>query len=187
MAAPDPAEIPKVIDLASREAARYLESIADRNVRDPGAEEVAASFRGELPEDGIGAERALEELVAGIDGAVHSAGPRFFHFVNGGTTPAALGADWLASALDQNTGAWVSSPLGGELERIALEWLRDLFGLPAGWGGVLTTGATMANFVALACARRWCGLQQGVDVDEMGLAALPLIPVFGSGYVHRAT
>ena len=92
MAAPDPAEIPKVIDLASREAARYLESIADRNVRDPRAEQVAASFRGELPEDGVGAERALEELVAGIDGAVHSAGPKFFHFVDGGITPAALGA-----------------------------------------------------------------------------------------------
>src|SRR5204863_201742 len=69
MAAPDPAEVPKVIDLASRKAARYLESIADRNVRDPRAEEVAASFRGDLPEDGVGAERALEELVAGIDGA----------------------------------------------------------------------------------------------------------------------
>ena len=184
MAGPDPAELPKVIDLASREAVRYFESIADRNVRDPRAEEVAALFRGDLPEEGVGAERALEELVAGIDGAVHSAGPKFFHFVDGGTTPAALGADWLASALDQNTGAWVSSPLGGELERIALGWLRELFGLPAGWGGVLTTGATMANFVALACARRWCGVRQGVDVDDVGLAGLPPIQVFGSGYVH---
>src|SRR5436190_294654 len=184
MTTPDPAELPKVIDLASREATAYLESIAERNVRDPRAEEVAAGFRGRLPEDGVGAERALEELVGGMDGAVHSAGPKFFHFVNGGTTPAALGADWLASALDQNTGAWVASPLGGELERIAIEWLLDLFGLPEDWGGVLTTGATMANFVGLACARRWCGLQQGVDVDEAGLAGLPPIKVFGSGYVH---
>jgi glutamate/tyrosine decarboxylase-like PLP-dependent enzyme len=184
MGAPDPAELPKVMDLASREAARYFASLADRPVRDPRAEDVAASFRGALPEDGVGAERALEELVAGIDGAVHSAGPRFFHFVNGGTTPAALGADWLASALDQNTGAWVASPLGGQLEWIALEWLRDLFGLPAGWGGVLTTGATMANFTALACARRWCGLQRDVDIDDVGLSGLPPIQVFGSGYVH---
>jgi glutamate/tyrosine decarboxylase-like PLP-dependent enzyme len=184
MGEPDPAELPKVIDLASREAARYLESIADRPVRDPRAEDVAASFRADLLDDGVGAERALEELVAGIDGAVHSAGPKFFHFVNGGATPAALGADWLASTLDQNPGAWVASPLGGELEWIVLGWLRDLFGLPAEWGGVITTGATMANFVALACARRWCGLQQGVDVDAVGLAGLPPIQVFGSGYVH---
>src|SRR5437867_3429862 len=184
MAAPDPAELPKVIDLASREAARYLESIADRDVRDPRAEEVAMSFRGDLPEDGVGAEQALQELLAGIDGAVHSAGPKFFHFVNGGTTPAALGADWLASTLDQNVGAWVSSPLAGQLEWIAIEWLLDLFGLPSDWGGVLTTGATMANFVGLACARRWCGLQRGVDVDEVGLAGLPPIQVFGSGFIH---
>src|SRR6478672_12276916 len=127
MTAPDPAEIPKVVDLASREVARYLESIAERNVRDPRAEEVAASFRGELPEDGVGAERALEELVAGIDGAVHSAGPKFFHFVDGGTTPAALGADWLATTLDQNPGAWVSTPLAARLEQVSIEWLKELF------------------------------------------------------------
>jgi glutamate/tyrosine decarboxylase-like PLP-dependent enzyme len=184
MTTPDPAELPKVIDLVAREASRYVESVADRNVRDPHAEDVASTFRGDLPDEGVGAEQVLQELIAGIDGAVHSSGPRFFHFVNGGTTPAALGADWLASTLDQNTGAWVSSPLGGELEWIAIEWLLDLFGLPKDWGGVLTTGATMANFVALACARRWCGLQQGVDVDDVGLAALPPIQVFGSGYVH---
>jgi glutamate/tyrosine decarboxylase-like PLP-dependent enzyme len=184
MSAPDPSELPVVIDLASREAARYLEGIAERAVRDPRAEEVAASFDAELPDEGVGAVRALEELLGGIDGAVHSAGPKFFHFVNGGTTPAALGADWIASALDQNTGAWVSSPLGGHLEWISLAWLRDLFGLPSEWGGVITTGATMANFVALACARRWCGLQQGVDVDEVGLAGLPPVQVFGGGYVH---
>ncbi len=184
MAAPRPDELSDVIDLASREAARYLEGIAERAVRDPRAEEVASSFEAALPEDGVGAVRALEELVGGIDGAVHSAGPKFFHFVNGGSTPAALGADWIASTLDQNTGAWVSSPLGGHLEWIALEWLRDLFGLPREWGGVLTSGATMANFVALACARRWCGLQREVDVDEVGLAGLPPVHVFGSGYVH---
>src|SRR4029453_690937 len=170
MAAPDPAELPKVMDLASREAPRYPESIAERNVRDPRAVDVALTFRGDLPDDGVGAERALEELVAGVDGAVHSAGPKFFHFVNGGTTPAALGADWLASALDQKLGAWGASPLGGELERISIGWLLDLFGLPEDWGGVLTTGATMANFVALACARRWCGLERGVDVHEQGLS-----------------
>jgi glutamate/tyrosine decarboxylase-like PLP-dependent enzyme len=184
MGAPDPTELPAVIELASREAARYLEGIAERAVRSPRAEEVATSFDAALSEDGVGAVPALEELLGGIDGAVHSAGPKFFHFVNGGTTPAALGADWIASTLDQNTGAWVSSPLGGHLEWIALEWLRDLFGLPSDWGGVITSGATMANFVALACARRWCGLLQGVDVDEVGLAGLPPVQVFGSGYVH---
>jgi glutamate/tyrosine decarboxylase-like PLP-dependent enzyme len=122
--------------------------------------------------------------VAGLDGAVHSGGPKFFHFVNGGTTPAALGADWLTSTIDQNTGAWVASPLGGRIEQVAVDWLKELFGLPPAWGGVLTTGATMANFTALACARRWCGLQRGIDVDDVGLAGSPPVPVFGGGYVH---
>ena len=181
---PDPAELQGVVDFTAREAAAYLRGIADRPVRDPRADEIAASFGGPLPDQGIGALGALEELLAGIDGAVHSAGPKFFHFVDGGTTPAALGADWLTSMLDQNPGAWVSSPLAGRLEQVAIEWLKELFGLPAPWGGVLTTGATMANFVALGCARRWCAARAGVDVDELGLTAAPPITVLGGGYTH---
>jgi glutamate/tyrosine decarboxylase-like PLP-dependent enzyme len=184
MPTPDPAELPEVVDLAARAAAAYLEDLAERPVRDPKAEERAASFGGPLPQEGVGAARALEELVEGFDAAVHSAGPKFFHFVQGGATPAALGADWLTSTLDQNPGAWVASPLGGRLEQVAVEWLKELFGLPASWGGVLTTGATMANFVALGCARRWCAQQAGVDVDAEGLAAAPPISVLGGGYVH---
>jgi glutamate/tyrosine decarboxylase-like PLP-dependent enzyme len=180
----DPSELQDVIDLAAREAGSYLETIADRPVRDPRADEIAATFGGSLPDEGVGAVRALEELVAGFDGAVHSAGPKFFHFVDGGTTPAALGADWLAAALDQNPGAWVSTPLAARLEQVSIDWLKELFGLPAAWGGVLTTGATMANFVALACARRWCAERVGVDVDDLGVAAAPPITVLGGGYTH---
>jgi glutamate/tyrosine decarboxylase-like PLP-dependent enzyme len=184
MSRPDPDELQGVIDLTARAAGEYLEGVADRPVRDPRADEVAATFGGPLPEEGVGAERALQELLGGLGAAVHSAGPKFFHFVNGGTTPAALGADWLATTLDQNPGAWVSSPLAGRLEQVSIEWLKELFGLPAAWGGVLTTGATMANFVALACARRWCAMRAGVDVDDLGVAAAPPITVLGGGYTH---
>ena len=181
---PTPDEIPEVIAFASEAAARYLDGIDERPARHSDAREVAMRFGGGLPEEGAGAIGALEELAAGFDGTVRSAGPRFFHFVNGGTTPAALGADWLTSTLDQNTGAFVASPLGARLEQVALGWLRDLFGLPDDWGGVLTTGATMANFTALACARRWCGQRLGVDADEDGAAALGPVAVLGGGYVH---
>ena len=131
MSRPDPSELKGVIDLTAGAAADYLAGIADRPVRDPRADDVAATFGGPLPEEGVGAEKALEELIGGLDGAVHSAGPKFFHFVDGGTTPAALGADWLATALDQNPGAWVSSPLAGRLEQVSIDWLKELFGLPA--------------------------------------------------------
>lgn len=184
MSDPSHDEIPAVIELMAREAAGYLDGIDDRPVRAPEADETALAFGGPLPERGVGAVAAIEELLGGEAGAVRSAGARFFHFVNGGTTPAALGADWLASVLDQNVGAWVATPLGARLEQVALAWLKELFGLPEAWSGVLTTGATMANVTALACARRWAGLRAGVDVEEDGLSSMPPIAVFGSGYLH---
>ncbi len=184
MSRPDPDELPDVIRFAANESRDYLDTLADRPVRDPRADEVAATFGGPLPEQGVGSLAALQELVGGFDAAVHSAGPKFFHFVDGGTTPAALGADWLATTLDQNPGAWVSTPLAARLEQVSIDWLKSLFGLPASWGGVLTTGATMANFVALACARRWCALRAGVDIDELGVGAAPPITVLGGGYTH---
>jgi glutamate/tyrosine decarboxylase-like PLP-dependent enzyme len=164
------------------EAGRYLAELDDSPVL-PNRE---SRFGGALPENGEGALAALAELVAGSDLATRSSGPRFFHFVTGGTTPAALGADWLTSLLDQNSFSHVSSPLGMELEDVAIRWLLDLFELPDDWGGVLTTGATMANFVGLACARRWWAQRHGVDVDERGFAGLPAVPVYSTGYIHAS-
>jgi glutamate/tyrosine decarboxylase-like PLP-dependent enzyme len=164
------------------EAGRYLAELDESPVL-PTRE---SRFGGTLPEDGDGALAALAELIAGSDLATRSSGPRFFHFVTGGTTPAALGADWLTSLLDQNSFSWVSSPLGTELEDVAIRWLLDLFELPDHWGGVLTTGATMANFVGLACGRRWWAERHGVDLDERGFAGLPAVPVFSTGYIHAS-
>ena len=180
-----PGELDDVLSLVAAEARRYLEGLDERPLVTAGSEAAARSLGGSLPEESDGAVAALQELLdAGIEASVASAGPRMFHFVTGGVTPAALGADWLTSTLDQSGFAWVGSPLSGELERISIAWLVDLFGLPESWGGVLTTGATMANFVALATARRWWAKRHDVDVDADGLAGLPSVPVFSSGYVH---
>jgi len=179
-------EIDPVIALLAKEGADYLARLDDRPVRAADVEERATTFDRQLPERGEGAENAMRELLDGVDAGLHTSGPRWFHFITGGTTPAALGADWLTTVLDQNPGAYVASPLAAQIELVALGWLKELFGVPPSWGGVLTTGATMANFTALACARRWWGLRHGVDVDERGLAGLPPMPVFGSGYVHAS-
>ncbi len=174
--------------MAAAEAERFLAALDGAPAAPRGIDEAAASFAAEqLPSEGTGALAAIGELVErGLPGATRSAGGRFFHFVTGGGTPAALAADWLASAIDQNSFSWVSSPLGSRSERVAVSWLKDLFELPATWGGVLTTGATMANFTALAAARRWWAAQHGVDVDRQGWAGLPPMPVLTSGYVHTS-
>jgi glutamate/tyrosine decarboxylase-like PLP-dependent enzyme len=180
-------EFERVLALVSREAARYLAEVDELPVRHHGAEDAAHSFGGSLPDEGAGAVEALTELVdAGLEATIASVGPRFFHWVIGGTTPAALGADWLASTLDQNAAAWDSSLLGTRLEAVAIDWLKELFGLPPAWGGILTTGATMANFTGLAAGRRWWGERQGVDVDEQGLSGLPSVPILSSGYIHAS-
>src|SRR4029453_3353980 len=120
------------------------------------------------------------------EGAPVPGGLGSYRFVMGGATPAGLAADWLASALDQSAFNWVSSPFAMRLEQISIDWLKELFGLPAAWSGVFTSGATMANFTGLAAARRWWGLEHGVDVEEEGLASLPPVPVLGGGSVHAA-
>jgi glutamate/tyrosine decarboxylase-like PLP-dependent enzyme len=175
------------LQLVAEEATRYLAHLDEAPVRPPGAGEPAERLGGALPADGTGAPAALRELIdATWAGATRSAGPRFFHFVMGGGTPAALGADWLASAVDQIAFNWTSSPFAMRLEQIALEWLKELHGLPSAWSGVLTSGATTANFTGLAAARRWWGLQHGVDVEEAGLSSLPPVPVLAGGYVHAS-
>jgi glutamate/tyrosine decarboxylase-like PLP-dependent enzyme len=125
-------------------------------------------------------------LTHGLEAAVNSAGPRFFHFVTGGSTPAALAADWLTSTLDNNAGLWVSSPLGSKLEQVSIGWLKDLFRLPASWGGVLTTGATMSNFTALAAARQWWGEEHGNNIAERGMSGLSAVPVLSGGFIHAS-
>ncbi len=180
-------ELDDVLRLVLEEAKDYLGTIDDAPVRRSGLDDAVADAARRveaLPERGLGAAAALREFLEWRDGLLTSSGPRFFGWVTGGVTPAALGADWLATLVDQNSADWAGAPLTSELEAIAIRWLLDLFGLPESWGGVLTTGATMANYVGLAAARRWWGLQQGVDVDEYGLAGLPAPRVLASGHIH---
>src|SRR5260370_2652836 len=176
----DRGRLNEVLRLVEREAEAYLGAIDTAHVRPPGAELPEAG----LPSDGVGSLQAVSELIAAsLDGATRSTGPRYFHYVTGGGTPAALAADWLASALDQHAYNWVGSPFASRLEQISLAWLKDLFGLPSEWSAVLTTGATASNFVGLAAARRWWGLKHEVDIDADGFAGLPPGPVFAGGYL----
>ncbi|MGH2973700.1 MAG: pyridoxal phosphate-dependent decarboxylase family protein [Solirubrobacterales bacterium] len=175
----------EALEVAANEARRYLADLGSRPVLDRAVEETVRGWSDPMPEQGDGTLAAVSELAArGHQAATRSSGPRFFHFVMGGGTPAALAADWLTSAYDQVAFGWASSPMASRLEQVTVDWLRQLFELPEEFGGVFTTGATMANFVALAAARNWWAEQQGVDVDQVGLAGLPAPPILSSGYIH---
>ena len=176
-------ELAAALRLVEREAEEYLAAVDEALVRP--AREVDVG--GSLPEAGDGTLAALTDLIAAArDGATRSTGPRFFHFVMGGVTPAALGADWLTSTLNQSVYNWVSSPFASRVEQVALAWMKDLFGIPAEWSAVMTSAATTANVVGLAAARRWWGLRHGVDVDEHGMAGLPEIPIYGTPFLHAS-
>jgi glutamate/tyrosine decarboxylase-like PLP-dependent enzyme len=166
-------------------AAGYLADLPTRLVRDVTSHALLDDLDGPLPENGLGAPGSVAELLRiGAATATHSSGPRFFHFVVGGATPAAMAADWMTSLFDQVAGMVASSSFATTAETVALRWLKDLFGLPAGWGGVLLPSATFANLTSLAAARHWWAAKHGVDVAADGLAGLPRMPVFASGYVH---
>jgi glutamate/tyrosine decarboxylase-like PLP-dependent enzyme len=168
-------------------AGPYLDSLAERPVVDNGAAGLLRELGGPLPEKGDGTAAAVRRLLEiGTAAGTASSGPRFFHFVTGGATPAALAADWTASLLDQNGFARVSSAFSHETETVALDWLRSLVGLPPGWGGALVASATFANFTALGCATQWWGERLGADTVRDGLAGLPRMPVLSGGYVHAS-
>src|SRR5215204_6772178 len=124
-------QLTAALSVAAEEARVYLADLDSRAVLGPGAEELVHRWPDPMPEEGDGTLAALRELAArGQQAATRSAGPRFFHFVMGGGTPAALGADWLAAALDQIAFNWISSPFAMRLEQVSVAWLKELFGLP---------------------------------------------------------
>lgn len=178
-------QVTQALSLAAKEAERYLQGIAIDPVLPQGAEDRVRGWTDRMPERGDGTMAAVAEVAQrGIATATRSSGPRFFHFVMGGGTPAALAADWLTSTFDQVAFGWASSPFASRLDQVATDWLRQLFQLPKDFGGVLTSGATMANFVALAAARGWWGERHGVGVDRVGLSGLPMPAILSSGYIH---
>jgi glutamate/tyrosine decarboxylase-like PLP-dependent enzyme len=176
------------LELVAKAARSYLDALPARPVHDKAADILLDRLDGPLPEEGRGTLDAVDELLAvGARAATHSSGPRFFHFVVGGSTPAAQAGDWITALLDQVAGLWVASPFATRAETVVLRWLKDLFGLPASYGGVLTPSATFANLTGLACARYWWARRHGVDVTSDGLAGLPRMPVLSSGYVHPSS
>ena len=140
---------------------------------------------GPLPATGADPVEVVAALVEGCDpGLVATAGPRYFGFVVGGALPAALAADWLVSAWDQNAGLSPLSPAVAVVEETAGRWLADLFGLPAAVSFGFVTGGQAANTVGLAAARHHVLAAAGWDVADSGLNGAPRIRVLAGAQRH---
>jgi glutamate/tyrosine decarboxylase-like PLP-dependent enzyme len=167
-------------------AADYLEELPDRPAGwlvDVG--ELRTRLGGPLPETPTDPGRVIADLAAGVEpGLVASPGGRYFGFVIGGTTPAAIAADWLTSTWDQNAGLFVCGPAAAVVEEVAGAWLAQLLGIPGGAGFGLVTGCQMAHVTALAAARYSVFHRLGWDVGERGLIGAPAVRVLAGAERH---
>ena len=184
----EPEHAASLLDAARDEAARFLASLPERPVRAAASlDELRGALSLPLPEGPSNALENFHDFVQAMDrGIVASPGPRYFGFVIGGSVPAALATDWLVSTWDQNVGLYVATPAASIVEEVAGEWLVDLLGLPAETSVGFTTGATMANFTALAAARHAVLRAAGWDVEEDGLVGAPPVHVVVGEGVHAS-
>jgi glutamate/tyrosine decarboxylase-like PLP-dependent enzyme len=176
-----------LVDAAQRGAA-YLRRIRQRGVA-PNDTAVAnlQRFSEDLPAGPCDPAEVLKQLdEVGSPGTVANAGGRFFGFVNGGSVPAALAANVLAAAWDQNAGLRVMSPVAAVLEDVALGWIKSLFGLANECTGAFVTGATMANMTCLMAARNDLLARAGWDVEAQGLFGAPPFQVVVGEEVHAS-
>ncbi|MDR6507492.1 pyridoxal-dependent decarboxylase [Arthrobacter oryzae] len=165
------------LDAATRHAREWLESQPTRHVGPrTTAGELEAVFGGPMPDDGLPASDVIDYLAANAEpGLMAMPSGRFFGWVIGGTLPAAMAADWLVSAWDQNSFLRAATPATAAIEAAAGQWFLDLLGLPEAADVGFVTGATMANFAGLSAAR-WRILEKaGWDVNSDGLTGAPAI------------
>ena len=171
---------------AAERSTQYLRGLRDRRVA-PTATDLAhlSELGGDLPPEASSDGDVLALLDRyGSPATMASAGPRYFGFVTGGALPVTVAANVLAGAWDQNAFSPVASPVGAELERVAIEWLVDILGMPPGTYGALVTGTQQANFCALAAARNAVLGRSGWDVEERGLNGAPTVRIVAGAEAH---
>ncbi|MFC7789748.1 pyridoxal phosphate-dependent decarboxylase family protein [Microbacterium sp. MAHUQ-60] len=165
----------RALDAAHRRASEFLRGVDDRPVWPrAGLDAMLAAFGGPLSEDGAEPAAVIEEIASRAEpGLVAIPGGRFFGFVIGGTHPAALGADWLVSAWDQNSGSATLTPATVAMERVAGQWMLELLGLPAEASVGFVTGGQLANFSCLNAARNAVLARAGWNIAAQGLRSSP--------------
>ena len=178
---PDPPFAP-ALNTALRSSLAYLDGLDKRPVPATATlEELRSSLRKPLSDAGMDPHTVIEELVRDTqNGFVGSAGGRFFAWGIGGSLPAALAADWLTSAWDQNAVLYACSPAAAVVEEVVGEWLKDLLLLPSSASFALVSGCQMAHATCLAAARNALLTERGWDVEQKGLFGAPKIRILAS-------
>jgi glutamate/tyrosine decarboxylase-like PLP-dependent enzyme len=175
-----------LLDVFHARAKTYLEDIQKNPVYpSPSSIQAMQQLNGSLQEESMQPGDVFDLLDSvGSAATVKSSGGRYFGFVTGGSMPAAMFAKLLATVWDQNTCLSVMSPIAVTLEEISAKWLLSVLGLPAESGVGFVTGATMANFTALAAARHQLLLNEKWDVEAKGLFQAPEITVIVGDEAH---
>jgi len=171
---------------AARRSIAFRKQIQNRSVA-PSLKAIKEleNFNFPLPDKPTSDEEVIDMLdKLGSPATIGISGPRFFGFVIGGSLPVTVAANWLNTAWDQNAGLFVGSPVGTVLEEVSLKWLLDIFNFPKDSAGAFVTGATMANFTALAAARNCLLKSLGWDVESNGLFGAPSFDVIVGEEAH---
>lgn len=176
----------ELLETTAQRAIHYLEGLEGRSVA-PLPEAIAKleRFHEALPDQPTDPAQVIAMLdEIGSPATMATAGSRFFGFVIGGSLPVALAANWLAAAWDQNSALYNVTPATADLESIAAGWLLEQLGLPRDCGVGFVTGATVANFTALAAARHAILERQGWNVEADGMFGAPPITVVIGDEAH---
>jgi glutamate/tyrosine decarboxylase-like PLP-dependent enzyme len=174
------------LEIALAESLKYLESLDEAPVSATVDLETLRKRLGRpLAEVGTAADAVIADLARDTAGGhIGSAGGRFFGWVVGGSLPAALAADWLTSAWDENCTLFASGPASAVAEEVAGKWLKEILGLPARASFAFVTGCQMAHTTCLAAARHRVLARGGWDVEERGLCGAPAIRVLSGDQRH---
>jgi glutamate/tyrosine decarboxylase-like PLP-dependent enzyme len=173
----------EISSAATRLVSEYLTTISQRPVRaENHAGKTSASINAELSLEGLPLDQLLDECRTIMDLSRHNGHPRFFGYVASPSTPIGAYADLIASALNANITCWRSGPAGTELERMVVRWLGGLIGYSREAKGLLTSGGSMANMIALLIASR-----RKLNASRQGLwNSGPPMTVYASEEVHMS-
>lgn len=176
------------LDLASELAISHLEHLDEASVAATVDHSMLKSrINKPLAPSGVPPQQVIEELVRDVEGGLlGSAGGRFFGWVIGGALPAAVAADWLTSAWQQNAALYACSPAAAVVEETVGNWLKEILGLPQQASFALVTGCQMAHVTCLAAARHALLTKHGWDVESQGLYGAPPIRILSSSERHAS-